>query len=115
MKEKHYKPNFRPGHLINAFNEFYLDLLGYKSERTNLIQMDYYDWIEFCLRTRHPKQMNDIYVSRSETVISRTDTKYSALNIFYEYYGHGLFGERTLLDKTNKFKKFIFFSRTWFQ
>ena len=85
--------------LSRDVDEFYLDLLGYKPEKTKLIQMNYSDWIQFCQRTGHPKETNGVYIPRSEIAISRTDTKYPELNIFHEYYGHGLFSERTLLGK----------------
>jgi len=96
---KQMQPNIKTKYLLDASNEFYQDLLGYKPETTKLSVVNNREWNSFCQNTGQPKEMNGIYIPRSETAIVRNDVPYKELGLFHEFYGHGLFCERTLLGK----------------
>ena len=98
MKGKH-KPNFDLMPLLDASNEFYQDLLGYKPETTKLSVVNNREWNSFCQNTGQPINKNGIYIPRSEIAIVRNEIPYKELGLFHEFYGHGLFCERTLLGK----------------
>ena len=72
-------------------NEYYSNLLGYKPEQTGLKILDG-QWNSFCERVGLDSNSSGVYLPRNQTAFIRGE---NPLSLFHEYFGHGLFCERT--------------------
>ena len=93
---KHIKPNIRIEHLVETSNFFYQELLGYKPEQTSLEQIPKNQWNSFCQGTGLDSDSSGVYLPRNQTAIIRGE---NPLNLFHEYFGHGLFCEQSLTGR----------------
>jgi len=80
----------------NDSNEIYLNLLGYSIKESSLKNLNSNDWNEFCLSYNLNKNSKGIYLPRNSTAVI---PKNNSLSLFHEYFGHGLFCERSLVGK----------------
>jgi hypothetical protein len=71
---------------------FYQDLLGYFPQKTKLKIIKEENWQEFLLDNSYSLNCSGIYNSRSQTAIIPDN---NPLSLFHEYFGHGLYYERT--------------------
>jgi len=78
---------------IEISNSFYHNLLGYKLEKTSLEQIPNSQWNEF-IQTKglDPKSLS-VYLPRNQTAMIKGE---NPLNLFHEYFGHGLYCEQSL-------------------
>ena len=74
-------------------NQFYSDLLGYFPEQTSLRQIQESKWNEFTQGKGLDSNSSGIYLPRNQTAAIRGS---NPLNLFHEYFGHGLFCEQSL-------------------
>jgi len=81
---------------IDFCNDYYLDLLGYKPEQTELRIFSDGEWNSFCERIGLEKNSSGVYLPRNQTAF--IDRK-NQLTLFYEYFGHGLFCEQSLTGR----------------
>lgn len=91
MKKKE-PPNFEI--LITLINDYYQKLLGYSVEETELKRLNQGQWNIFCDKHYLDKNSSGIYLPRNQTAIVPMGNK---LSLFHEYFGHGLFCEKSLI------------------
>ena len=81
---------------LEASNSFYQNLLGYKPEKTSLQQIPEKQWNEFTLKLGLNSDSSGIYFPRNQTAAIRDE---NPLSLFHEYFGHGLYCEKSLEGK----------------
>jgi hypothetical protein len=86
------KPNIG-SELIEAPNQFYLNLLGYSPKQTSLQNLSESQWKKFTLSTGFNPNSSGIYLPRNQTAVIREQ---NILSLFHEYFGHGLYSEQSL-------------------
>ena len=79
--------------LILESNDFYRDLLGYKPEKTSLKQIPNSEWLNFTQARGLNSDSSGVFMPRNQTAIIRGQ---NPLNLFHEYFGHGLYCEQSL-------------------
>ena len=79
--------------LISQINNYYVDLLGYKPEHTVLLEVQKWQWENFTLQRGLNPYSSGIYLPRNQTAIIQQQ---DCLSLFHEYFGHGLFCEKSL-------------------
>ena len=84
---------------LDSSNAFYLDLLGYKQEQTKLNVLDYEQWQALCKKQEGNQDASGMFQPRSQIAVINSENDAYPLNLFHEYFGHGLFYERTLAGK----------------
>jgi predicted nucleotidyltransferase len=80
--------------LISDINENYKKLLGYSVEETKLKELNKKQWNSFCEDYSLDNNSSGIYLPRNQTAIMPLGNK---LSLFHEYFGHGLFCEKSLI------------------
>jgi len=81
---------------IDFCNEYYLNLLGYKPEKTKLQIFQERQWNSFCERVGLEENSSGVYLPRNQTAFIKGE---NPLTLFHEYFGHGLFCERTQIGQ----------------
>ena len=81
---------------IETSNNYYQDLLGYKPGKTSLEQVQKNQWKNFCQKQNLNQNSSGVYLPRNQTAIIQEE---NPLSLFHEYFGHGLFCERTQKGK----------------
>ena len=81
---------------IDFSNKFYQDLLGYEPEQTSLQQIPENQWNEFTAQKGLSQNSSGIYLPRNQTAVIQGE---NPLNLFHEYFGHGLFCEQSLTGR----------------
>lgn len=76
--------------------EFYKNLLGYKSEETSLHSIPNQQWNEFAMQRGLNPNSTGVYLPRNQTAIIQSGDE---LGLFHEYFGHGIYCERTRSGK----------------
>jgi hypothetical protein len=94
MKNQIIKLKQKGEYLLENVNEFYSDLLGYKPEKTSLQQIPESQWNQFSIAKGYNPNSKGIYLPRNQTAII---PKNNPLSLFHEYFGHGLYCEKSLL------------------
>ena len=94
MQEQKLAPKTK--YLLEASNQFYQELLGYKPEQTSLQKVPKSQWNNFCKSIGQPINKLGIYSSRNQTAIIQ---KENSLSLFHEYFGHGLYCEQSLAGR----------------
>lgn len=80
------------GKIINQCNHLYEDLLGYTVENSALYTLPDEEWSNFINENEYNKDSLGVYLPRNQTAVVKEG---SILNLFHEYYGHGLYCEKT--------------------
>ncbi len=79
--------------VCSSINEYYQNLLGYKPEQTSLQQVSSQEWNRFTIQIGLNPNSSGIYLPRNQTAIVKDG---SPLSLFHEYFGHGLYCEKSL-------------------
>jgi len=79
--------------LINEASQHYQQLLNIKPRRTKLQILPRNEWRDFCERLNLNHKSEGIFLSRSLTSYLLESSEFLPLNLFHEYFGHGLFCE----------------------
>ncbi|OIO80339.1 hypothetical protein AUJ84_03795 [Candidatus Pacearchaeota archaeon CG1_02_32_132] len=82
--------------LLDSSNQFYQNLLGYKSEQTSLEQIPEREWNEFATQRGLNPNSSGIYLPRNQTAVIQDQ---NSLSLFHEYFGHGLYCEQNLTGR----------------
>ena len=61
--------------------------------------LDYDDWHRFCCINGFELKSTGLYVPKTYTAYVRNDTESLESDIFHEFFGHGLFCEKSLIGK----------------
>ena len=92
--------------LVFEASNHYQRLLSIKLRRTKLCVLKKDDWENLCERLNLYIGSEGIFLSRNLTAYLLGDSKFLHLNLFHEYFGHGLFFEYTkqgkLIEKLEK-------------
>lgn len=75
---------------------FYQDLLGYKPEVTRLNILSDNQWNSFCNQFGLKPNTLGAYLPRNQLALVRSQPESAPLNLFHEYFGHGLYCEQSL-------------------
>lgn len=84
---------------LDSSNDFYQGLLGYKQEQTKLTVLDCEGWRALCKKQEGNQDASGMFQPRSQIAVINSESEVYPLNLFHEYFGHGLFCERTLTGK----------------
>lgn len=81
--------------IINNFNKDYNQLLGYgpKRQAINLLSRD--KWEKFVQKYNLNPKSEGVFIPRISTSFINKESSIYPINLFHEYYGHGLFFEYT--------------------
>lgn len=93
MMEELKGPDIGISNLVETSNQFYLDLLGYAPERTFLQSIPENQWDNFAQTRGLNYNSGGVYLPRNQIAFIRDE---NPLSLFHEYFGHGLYCERTL-------------------
>ncbi len=104
--------------IIQEVSKHYQQLLGFTPRRTKLEIMDKDSWARFCARFNLDSRAGGAFLPRNLTSYIVGDSEHVSLNLFHEYFGHGLFFEysrrgkqlerlekRLLRDELRKFRR----------
>ena len=72
---------------------------GIKPEKSKYMVYSINDWNNFLKRTNSHQDSHGVYLPRSLSAHLNKDSKYLAVNLLHEYFGHGLFCEHSLIGK----------------
>ncbi len=78
---------------IDNTNSFYQNLLGYEPEQISLQSIPNSEWFDFTQQRGLNSNSLGIYLPRNQTAVIREQ---NPLSLFHEYFGHGLYCERSL-------------------
>lgn len=78
---------------LDSSNTFYQDLIGYKPEQTSFQQVPEAKWNEFMQKRGLNPNSSGIYLPKNQTAVIQGE---NPLNLFYHYFGHGLYCEQSL-------------------
>ncbi|MBT4376135.1 hypothetical protein HOD29_02060 [archaeon] len=84
---------------IKNINKFYEDLLGYSLDKTSLKLLNNSEWVKICNKLNANSTAFGFFLPRNQTAYINCGGNLQGLSIYHEYFGHGLFFERTLLGK----------------
>ena len=79
--------------LIQEGSKHYQQLLGFAPRRTKLEILDRSNWAHFCDKFDLEKGAEGVFMPRNLTSYILSDSEHASLNLFHEYFGHGLFVE----------------------
>ncbi|OGJ13273.1 hypothetical protein A3K82_01805 [Candidatus Pacearchaeota archaeon RBG_19FT_COMBO_34_9] len=79
--------------VISLTNDYYQNLLGYSVQDTKLKSIKGEQWNSFCQKSNLNHNSSGIYLPRNKTAIIPKNNK---LSLFHEYFGHGLYCEKSL-------------------
>lgn len=96
--------------LISKATKHYSELLGFSPKRTNLQLLNQESWDCFCRKYNLNHNSEGVFLIRNLTAYLLENSKNLELNLFHEYFGHGLFCEYSKQGKfiellENKTKK----------
>jgi len=79
--------------LISQISEHYQQLLSIKPRRTKIQILSAIEWQNFCRKFNLDNSSEGISLSRNLTSYLLANSEFLPLNLFHEYFGHGLFFE----------------------
>ena len=86
--------------LVNQISGQYFNILNIKPEKTNLQILDKKEWNDFCSKYNFDRTKEGILLPRNLTAYLLEDSDYLDLNLFHEYFGHGLYCEYSKIGKS---------------
>jgi len=80
-------------------NEFLNQEFGFKIKKTKLKMYSEKEWKEFCSKNLFHVKSEGVFIPQSLTAYVKAESPYLVLNIYHEFFGHGLFCEHSLIGK----------------
>jgi len=92
--------------IVKETSKYYQQLLGFAPRRTKLEILTKGEWVDFCNRHNFDYNLEGVFLPRNLTAYLLQDSENLILNLFHEFFGHGLFCEYSkqgkLLEKLEK-------------
>jgi hypothetical protein len=75
------------------------ELLGYSIDESSISCLAKKEWNEFTISRRIDEEAEGVFLPRTRQAFVREESTFLALNSFHEYFGHGLFCEKSQVGR----------------